>query len=148
MLTPKFEGNDAILTVITDENGKVNMDIRCPVGCGKCCGYWEGVKALKAWVGIRKSKCPYLHSYGCTLARRKRPIECKAYICELAILSMHELVTDKEVEKAIKEKAQDIAFTFFNRYPEIKKAKPSDVFLDENDKKLLEKTQKMMQKAP
>ena len=120
MTKPKFT-NEHILTYVTDEQGKINSDIVCPIGCGRCCEYWRGVKHLFELTKLDKKRCPFLKSYGCRLERRKRPVECKTYICELALLAIERLISQKDIEYAIFKKLQDVAFTFFNRYPKIHK---------------------------
>ena len=139
MLKPKYIGNDLILTYVTDEQGKINLNVTCPVGCGRCCGYWRGVTELASWAETDKKRCPHWKSYGCRLERKKRPLECKAYICELALLAIENLLSQKDIESCLAKKAQDIAFTFFKRYPKIHNVKISDLSLDEKDRKALEK---------
>ena len=135
MLEPKEQGESIILRFLTDDNGKIQTDIICPVACGKCCGYWMGVKELK-FLTVRvpldgsPPKCPHLRSKGCHLKRTRRPLECKIYICELGVLVLEGLVDKTEIEACLKAGKQVGAFDFLGKYPETRERKgiaPGDI---------------------
>lgn len=70
---------------LVDGEGYVLLNVRCPVACGKCCEDWRDVVDL-ADREPREGRCPNLRAFGCVLKREKRPLECRAYACQLCQL--------------------------------------------------------------
>lgn len=70
---------------LVDGEGYVLLNVRCPVACGKCCEDWHCVVELMG-LESREGRCPNLRASGCMLKREKRPMECRAYACQLCQL--------------------------------------------------------------
>lgn len=79
---------------LVDGEGYVLLNVRCPVACGKCCEDWRGVAELME-LESKNGRCPHLGwTGGCCLKREKRPLECRAYACELAQLQLTGMLGD------------------------------------------------------
>lgn len=122
-------GNGATIEFVTDDQGYVDLDIRCPVSCGACCDFWKDVPSVafgmltEAILGPAYAECPHLTERGCRLPRKKRPIECTSYLCELAKLALEDLVSEEEIQKTIEKAQQNDAFTYLGKCPKIKECK-------------------------
>lgn len=102
------------------------MDMVCPVACGECCDAWRSVIDLSYQAKTyppAPAECPYLTSTGCKLQRQDRPLQCTAYICELGILALANLVTKAEINNIIAGGNQQIAFAILKKHPKIKVSK-------------------------
>jgi len=135
------------LRVLTDDKGQVLFDIRCPVACGCCCDYWKDVPSV-AFMQLSKEivgpsfplECPHLKDNGCCLPRKKRPLECLIYLCELGILATEKMVTEEEITRVLDEGLQEDAFKFLGKYPPVTKGELKDAKVKKRDKKLIKKT--------
>src|SRR5512137_3106059 len=85
---------------LVDGEGYVLLNVRCPVSCGKCCGEWRGVVDLME-LEPRDGRCPNLRASGCVLKREKRPLECRAYACELCQLALLGQASSDDSERVV-----------------------------------------------
>jgi len=110
-----------VKTLVADD-GSLLTNVECPIHCGACCGFWKGTHTLKNLVQAlsMSRECPYLGEKGCELDRDKRPIECTAYLCELAILAVKKMVTKNEINRVLKCARQNGAFKFLGKDPDNK----------------------------
>jgi len=135
------------LQVLTDKKGQVLFDIRCPVACGVCCDYWKDVPSV-AFMQLSKEivgpsfplECPHLKDNGCCLPRKKRPLECLIYLCELGILATEKMVTEEEITHTLECSRQNDAFAFLAKYPPVVNGNIKDAKIKKRDKKLIKKT--------
>ena len=115
----KDETGQVRLMAMIDDEGRIIFDIPCPIKCGACCDEWRDLRAFghfaKAVLGIQD--CPNLGPRGCKLPRKKRPIECTVYLCELALLAVHEMLTDEERDRVLASRRQESAFSMLGKFP-------------------------------
>ena len=141
MLNPKFdEKGNLIIRMFTNDIGELITDIVCPIGCGRCCSYWSVVRELKCFAeqDPSREKCPYLRKKGCKLPRKRRPLECLIYTCELAALLLegdHE-ITKEDIQRVLNEGKQGNAFSFLGIEPLMARV-GMDTFFATNEKKVL-----------
>lgn len=132
-----------IFEFLTDSKGVMKLDVRCPVSCGECCGYWKDVTALERLIQEiypQYRECPHLSDEGCKLPRNKRPVECTAYICELGILAVEKMVTEEEIDRTIENCRQLDAFSYLGKRPKTKDVKSvKEMKVKTKDKKKLRK---------
>lgn len=97
-----------------DDNGNFLLDLECPVKCGYCCNEWKDLVAFGHFANeiLWGGHCPNLGQTGCKLPRRKRPIECTAYLCELAILAGQGKVDVDQIKRVVDAKRQHSAFAY------------------------------------
>lgn len=110
---------------VADKDGNVMLDVPCPVGCGRCCKYWREVKELEHIAASKpdRERCPNMRSQGCKLKRSRMPLQCRAYLCELAGLALTGDVTIEEAQRVIDADAQTRAMSFLG-----KKTPEDDIF--------------------
>lgn len=132
-----------VLKVLTDNKGRVLFDIRCPVSCGCCCDYWKdtpvGLLAKELNPVGYQFECPHLADNGCRLPRKKRPIECLIYLCELGILATEKMVTEEEITRVLDEGLQNDAFKFLGKSPPVTQGNIKDAKFKQRDKKMIKK---------
>jgi hypothetical protein len=126
---------------LVDDNNQAILDITCPIKCGVCCGYWNETITLR---NLHKGQdptdeCPYLKATGCGLPRKVRPIECTAYLCELATLAVMELVTQEEITRALDSSKQHDACEFLGKELHAESAEIKDLKIKSRDKKRVDK---------
>ena len=131
-----------VLRAMTDAKGRVVFDLRCPVGCGLCCGYWKEVLLLacEQVVSELSEECPHLSDTGCRLLRKNRPLACLTYLCELGILAMEGRVTQADIDRVLEQEKQMTAFSFLENYPPVVEAKKMK--FRKKDRKLIKKIRK------
>lgn len=102
---------------IADKDGNVLLDVPCPVGCGRCCKYWREVRELEHIAQSKpdRERCPNLRDSGCKLKRSRMPLQCKAYLCELAGLAIMGKVTVEEAQRVYDADAQTRAMDFLGK---------------------------------
>ena len=133
------------LRVLTDDKGQVLFDIRCPVACGCCCDFWKDVPSIALAsltaeiMGPAYAECPHLKDNGCCLPRKKRPLECLTYLCELGILATEKLVTEEEITQVLDQGLQEDAFKFLGKFPPVVEGNIKDAKIKKRDKKLIKK---------
>jgi hypothetical protein len=130
------------LRAMTDSKGRVVFDLRCPVACGVCCGYWKEVLLLAcAQAGPElPEECPHLSGTGCRLPRKSRPLVCLTYLCELGILAIEGRVTQADIDRVLEQEKQAGAFSFLENYPPVVQGKKMK--FRKKDRKLIKKIKK------
>ena len=112
----KDENGQVRLMAMIDDEGRIVFDLPCPIQCGDCCDLWRDLRAFSHFAK-RDGRCPNHGAMGCKLPRQKRPIECTVYLCELALLAVHGMLTDEERDRVLASRRQESAFSMLKKYP-------------------------------
>jgi len=112
----KDESGQVRLMAMIDDDGNIMFDIPCPIQCGACCDEWKDLRAFSHFAK-RDGRCPNQGATGCKLPRQKRPIECTVYLCELALLAVHGMLTREDRLRVLTARRQQTAFSMLKKYP-------------------------------
>lgn len=105
-ISKSIAGERIDMTLLTDDDGNVITDVRCPISklCGGlCCEMWRD--AMPTQRDHRGDSCPHLGARGCRLTRDRMPITCATYLCALALLATGQgqrRPSHREIRRAIR----------------------------------------------